>query len=77
LFVGDAGMYSADNLAQLSRGLGRYILAVPMRRLRDIEDGICSSRLNDRFPVQDSADRLIRIDPPSCCCANDGSKACE
>ena len=28
LFVGDAGMYSADNLAQLSRGLGRYILAV-------------------------------------------------
>jgi DDE family transposase len=37
LFVGDAGMYSADNLAQLSRGLGRYILAVPMRRVRDIE----------------------------------------
>jgi hypothetical protein len=26
LFVGDAGMYSADNLAALSRGLGRYIL---------------------------------------------------
>src|SRR5208283_4465262 len=37
LFVGDAGMYSADNLAELSRGLGRYILAVPMRKLRDIE----------------------------------------
>src|SRR5689334_6588330 len=37
LFVGDAGMYSADNLAELSRGLGRYILAVPMRRVRDIE----------------------------------------
>src|SRR6187455_2248867 len=37
LFVGDAGMYSADNLAALSRGLGRYILAVPMRRVRDIE----------------------------------------
>src|SRR6202000_139816 len=36
VFVGDAGMYSADNLAQLSRGLGRYILAVPMRRVRDI-----------------------------------------
>src|SRR5690242_1009906 len=30
-------MYSADNLAELSRGLGRYILAVPMRRVRDIE----------------------------------------
>jgi hypothetical protein len=40
LFVGDAGMYSADNLAQLSRGLGRYILAVPMRRVRDIEDAV-------------------------------------
>jgi hypothetical protein len=40
LFVGDAGIYSADNLAQLSRGLGRYILAVPMRRVRDIEDEV-------------------------------------
>jgi transposase len=37
LFVGDAGMYSADNLAALSRGLGRYVLAVPMRRVKDIE----------------------------------------
>jgi hypothetical protein len=36
LFVGDAGMYSADNLAELSRGLGRYILAVPMRKVKDI-----------------------------------------
>jgi hypothetical protein len=40
LFVGDAGMYSADNLAALSRGLGRYILAVPMRRVRDIETAV-------------------------------------
>jgi hypothetical protein len=37
LFVGDAGMYSAENLAALSRGLGRYILAVPMRKVKDIE----------------------------------------
>jgi transposase len=37
LFVGDAGMYSADNLVELSRGLGRYVLAVPMRRVQDIE----------------------------------------
>jgi transposase len=37
LFVGDAGMYSAENLAELSRGLGHYILAVPMRRVRDVE----------------------------------------
>jgi hypothetical protein len=36
LFVGDAGMYSADNLAALSRGLGRF-LAVPMRKLKDVE----------------------------------------
>ena len=36
LFVGDAGMYSADNLVELSRGLGRYVLAVPMRRVQDI-----------------------------------------
>ena len=36
LFVGDAGMYSADNLAALSKGLGRYILAVPMRKLREV-----------------------------------------
>jgi transposase len=37
LFVGDAGMYSADNLVELSRGLGRYVLAVPMRRVREVE----------------------------------------
>ena len=39
LFVGDAGMY-ADNLAALSRGLGRYILAVPMRKVKDIETAV-------------------------------------
>jgi hypothetical protein len=37
LFVGDAGMYSAKNLAELSRGLGRYVLAVPMRRVQEVE----------------------------------------
>lgn len=37
LFVGDAGMYSAKNLVELSRGLGRYVLAVPMRRVQDVE----------------------------------------
>ena len=40
LFVGDAGMYSADNLAALSKGLGRYILAVPMRKLREVEGDV-------------------------------------
>src|SRR4051794_26069443 len=37
VFVGDGGMYSADNMAALSRGLGRYILAVPMRKVKEIE----------------------------------------
>src|SRR4051795_7418597 len=37
LFVGDGGIYSADNLVELSRGLGRYVLAVPMRRVKDVE----------------------------------------
>jgi hypothetical protein len=37
VFVGDAGMYSAENLAALSCGLGRYILAVPMRKVKEIE----------------------------------------
>jgi transposase len=37
VFVGDAGMYSANNLAALSRGLGRYILAVPMRKVKKID----------------------------------------
>jgi transposase len=40
VFVGDAGMYSADNLAKLSRGLGRYILAVPMRKLKEVESEV-------------------------------------
>ena len=30
-------MYSAANLVELSRGLGRYVLAVPMRRVQDVE----------------------------------------
>jgi len=32
VFVGDAGMVSEDNLRALSRGGGRYIVCVPMRR---------------------------------------------
>ena len=37
VFVGDAGMYSAANLVALSRGLGRYILATPLRKLNEVE----------------------------------------
>ena len=36
VFVGDAGMYSAENVAALSPGLGRYILAVPMRKVKEV-----------------------------------------
>jgi transposase len=40
VFVGDAGMYSADNLKALSQGLGRYILAVPMRKVKEVGDEV-------------------------------------
>ena len=35
-------MYSADNLAELSRGLGCYVLAVPMRRVGEVEAEVLS-----------------------------------
>jgi hypothetical protein len=53
VFVGDAGMYSADNLAALSRGLGRYILAVPMRKVKEIETEVLS-RPGRYKPVADN-----------------------
>jgi transposase len=53
VFVGDAGMYSADNLAALSRGLGRYILAVPMRKVKAIETEVLS-RPGRYKPVADN-----------------------
>jgi transposase len=37
VLVGAAGLYSADNLGERGRGLGRYILAVPMRKLKEVE----------------------------------------
>src|ERR1700681_4807025 len=40
-------------------------------------EGICSSRLNDRFAVQDGTNCPISIGTPSCCGANDGSNASE
>jgi transposase len=40
VLVGDAGMFSADNQALLSKGLGRYILAVPMRRIKDVREQV-------------------------------------
>jgi transposase len=53
VFVGDAGMYSAENLAALSRGLGRHILAVPMRKVREVETGVLT-RPGRYRPVADN-----------------------
>jgi transposase len=36
VFVGDSGMFSAANRQRLSRALGRYILAVPMRKVTEV-----------------------------------------
>ncbi len=40
LFVGDAGMYSAHNMATLAKGMGHYLLAVPMRKVKEIEEEV-------------------------------------
>ncbi len=53
VFVGDAGMYSAENLAALAKGLGRYILAVPMRKLKEVETEVLT-RPGRFMPVADN-----------------------
>jgi transposase len=42
LLVGDAGMYSKKNLAELAKGAGKYILATPIRRIKEIRDEVLS-----------------------------------
>jgi hypothetical protein len=42
LFVGDAGLYSRANLDELARGAGRYILATPVGRVKEIKDEVLS-----------------------------------
>jgi transposase len=42
LFVGDAGLYSAANLEALAKGAGKYILATPIRRIKEIKDEVLS-----------------------------------
>jgi len=42
LFVGDAGLYAKANLAELSKGAGRYILATPIGRVKEIKDEVLS-----------------------------------
>jgi Transposase DDE domain len=36
LFVGDAGLYSKANLAELARGAGRYVLATPLAKMKEV-----------------------------------------
>jgi hypothetical protein len=40
LFVGDAGFYSKANLAELARGAGRYVLATPLAKVKEIRDEV-------------------------------------
>jgi transposase len=40
LFVGDAGMVSQANLQTLSRGGGKYLLAMPMRRGDEVTEAV-------------------------------------
>ena len=42
LFVGDAGLYAKVNLAELGRGAGRYVLATPIGRVKEIKDEVLS-----------------------------------
>jgi Transposase DDE domain len=42
LFVGDAGLYARANLAELSKGAGRYILATPIGRVKEIKNEVLS-----------------------------------
>ena len=40
VFVADAGMDSMDNRATLTRGQGRYILAMPMGKLKEVQQQV-------------------------------------
>lgn len=42
VFVGDAGMVSAANLAELSRGGGKYIVNVPIRPGGEVDESVLS-----------------------------------
>src|ERR671926_1195024 len=42
LFVGDAGLYAKANLDELAKGAGRYVLAAPIGRVKEIRDEVLS-----------------------------------
>src|SRR4030095_2917455 len=42
VFVGDSGMFAEAHRQRLSRALGRYILAVPMRKVTEVQQEVLS-----------------------------------
>lgn len=58
ILVGDAGMDSEENRQILSRGLGKYILAMPVGKLKEVsEEVLCRpgryKRINDNLEVKE------------------------
>jgi transposase len=58
VFVGDAGMDSEDNRAELSKGLGKYILAMPMAKLKEVQQEVLTragrfTKVNDNLDVKE------------------------
>jgi hypothetical protein len=58
IFVGDAGMDSEANRQELAKGLGHYILAMPMGKLAEVQQEVLSRagrfrRVNDRLEVKE------------------------
>jgi transposase len=58
IFVGDAGMDSAANRRELAKGVGHYILAMPMGRLTEVQQEVLARpgrfrMVNDRLEVKE------------------------
>lgn len=58
IFVGDAGMDSEANRRELAKGLGHYILAMPMGKLPEVHDEVLARpgrfhRVSDRLEVKE------------------------
>jgi Transposase DDE domain len=58
VFVGDAGMDSAANRRELAKGLGHYILAMPIGKLKEVQEDVLARpgrfhRVTDRLEVKE------------------------
>ncbi len=58
IFVADAGMDSEENRRALSRGLGKYILAMPVGKLKEVSEQVLShpgryKQVNDHLAVKE------------------------